>query len=370
MTGISYAKSGKLAAACFALMIAILCMSGAFLRASAADGETSGTLTLWCVKDDDIVSGMEWHLYRVGHREKDDYIFEGDFADCRPTLGDRTQPMLKWDAETVADAGNTLKIMSIAEEIPERANGETDARGALTFPALENGLYLVWGETLQRGDTTYIPGALFFEMNGADTALLNAYPKIIIRTRDDHDVRYSVRKVWQNDENQEWNRAVSIVAERYRNNQLYDEVTLSEANNWTFSWSDSDANEWFVREKIIPENYSVTYKNNQTQYLIVNTYEGETSVTTTAVSAVTTESVTTAAVTNAGSTTASGSRTTSETLAVRPSTQTQTVTTTVRTAENKVPQTGQLWWPVPALAGGGLLLTGIGIALRKKEDDE
>lgn len=364
MTGASITNNGKIAAVCLALVMALWCMAGTFMSASAE--ENAGSLMLWCVKDDDIVSGMNWHLYRVGHREKDDYVFEGDFADCRPTLGDQSKPMLQWDAETVADAGNTLKIMSIADQIPARASGKTDARGSLTFPALEDGLYLVWGETLRIGDTTYIPSALFFEMNGADTALLNAYPKIVIRTRDDSDVRYSVRKVWQNDESQEWNRTVSIIAERYRNNQLYDEVTLSEENDWTFVWSDSDENEWFVREKVIPAHYTVTYKDNHTQYLIVNTYEGETSVTTTAASVTTTDTAAATTNTIASSTTASGSRSTTETLAIRPSTTTHTVTS----VENKVPQTGQLWWPVPALAGGGVLLIGIGAALRKKEDDE
>ncbi|MCR4644606.1 MAG: LPXTG cell wall anchor domain-containing protein [Oscillospiraceae bacterium] len=50
-------------------------------------------------------------------------------------------------------------------------------------------------------------------------------------------------------------------------------------------------------------------------------------------------------------------------------TTTQTVTTTDVTSKgDDLPQTGQLWWPVPILAGGGLLLFGAGLYLRKKKD--
>ncbi len=39
--------------------------------------------------------------------------------------------------------------------------------------------------------------------------------------------------------------------------------------------------------------------------------------------------------------------------------------------EQNLPQTGQLWWPVPVLACGGLLLFAIGMALnRRREPDE
>lgn len=34
-----------------------------------------------------------------------------------------------------------------------------------------------------------------------------------------------------------------------------------------------------------------------------------------------------------------------------------------------LPQTGMLWWPVPVLAGIGLLLLTVGMARRKREDD-
>ena len=267
-------KSKRIRAVLCTLAIVLWFAAGLLVHVNIAFAEEqTGSLTLWCVKDDDIVSGMHWQIYRVGHRAEDDYVFEGDFAGYRATLGDKDKPMLEWDADTVAAAGEALKYKTIADEIPFDAEGKTNGKGALTFDGLENGLYLVWGDVMKVGKTTYIPSAIFFEMNGEDAAVLNAYPKIILHTLGEEELNYSVRKVWQNDENQPWNRAVSITVERYRDNRFYDTITLGQSNDWTFAWEDSDEHVWFVYEREIPPNYTVSYTNNHTQYLIVNTFE-------------------------------------------------------------------------------------------------
>lgn len=81
----------------------------------------------------------------------------------------------------------------------------------------------------------------------------------------------------------------------------------------------------------VPENYGVVYRENETQYVVVNTYnKPETPVTTSSTTV-------TASSTN---NTSSGSE--------------------------KLPQTGQLWWPVPILTACGLIFIFIGIRLRAK----
>ncbi|MBR3630141.1 MAG: hypothetical protein IKN55_06685 [Oscillospiraceae bacterium] len=357
--------------------------------ASAADAE--GTLTLWCVKDEDIVDGMQWRIYRVGHRVKDDYVFEGAFQGYRATLGDKTKPMLDWDAKTVTDAGETLKYKTIVDKIPSRDEGKTDKSGAVTFSGLEDGLYLVWGDWLAKGNTVYIPSAIFFEVQGEDAAVLNAYPKIIVSTLSEEEVNYSVRKIWKNDESQPWNRSVTITVDRYCDGVFVDSVTLSEENDWTFSWKDTESHDWFVYERIIPANYTVAYEENHKQYLIVNTYEPEkdSSSTDTQTTQVTddihTDVQTTVAtedqstetnVTVSTSTDAAQHTTDANGTTVRSTDETRTTTTTTTSTptgtvtEEKAPQTGQLWWPVPILTGGGIVLLGLGMRLSKRDDDE
>jgi len=379
--------------------------AGLLIYDTASAAENAGSLTLWCVKDEDIASDMHWQIYRVGYRVDDDYVFEGDFEGYRATLGDRTKPMLEWDADTVAAAGETLKVKTIVDKIAARDDGYTDAQGAVTFSGLEDGLYLVWGDILKVGDTTYIPSAIFFEMRGDDASVLNAYPKIVLRTLSAESYNYSVRKVWENDEDQPWNRAVSIVVERYRDNEYYDEITLSESNNWSFAWEDEDIHQWFVYEKVIPKGYTVSYRENYTQYLIVNTFDGftddssmtdiqttivtddywtdintttskstddnsteTTSVNTTALHRSDTNTTTNSNhATNSNNTTANNN-TTPKSSTRTMNTQTTSIQTTV--TEEKVPQTGQLWWPVPGLAVGGMLFFGMGLRITKKDDEE
>jgi len=373
-----------LAAICAAAIV-IFCMAGVVFSAFAED--KTGTLTLWCANDDDIVEGMHWRIYRIGHRTANDYVFEGDFAGYRATLGDKSKPMLDWSTETVAAAGEALKRKAIADSIPFRSEGYTDSKGSLSFSGLEKGLYLVCGDVLEKDDVIYIPSALFFEMTGEDTSVLNAYPKIILRRIRSGGSHYSVRKVWDNSEDQTWDENTPITVEIYRDNVLYDEIKLSESNNWTYSWDDKEDHDWFVYERELLGSYTVAYFNNQTQFIIVNTYDSTieppdnppgTTTTTGIVSDITTTSTTAdidADNDNAKNTTTASSdgkgsgkgNTTTASGNKNGSGRTEALTTQ---GDKKLPQTGQLWWPVIPLTCGGVLLLGAGIMLTKKEDDE
>lgn len=364
-------KLHKIAVLFITAALILWCSAGAWMNVLAA--EETGSMTLWCVKDDDIVVGMHWQLYRVGHRESNDYVFEGDFEKYRPTLGDRTKPMLKWDAETVACATEALKRMTIVNQTAKRAEGFTNSSGSVTFSDLENGLYLVWGDILTVGDITYVPSAIFFEMNGEEASILNAYPKIIQSSLSSSHGWYSCRKVWENDEDQPWNRSVSITVARYRDNVYYDEIELREENDWTYEWEDTTDHIWFVYEISIPDGYTVSYRDNDMQYLIINTFEGESGTGTSDTQTTTTDSTTdetqTTSETDSDTTSSTNQTTTDHTTTTTYSATTTSTSDTTITTE-KVPQTGQLWWPVPALAAGGLLFFGIGVSIRRKNDEE
>ena len=342
--------------------------------------ESKGTLALWCVNEKEIVEGMQWRIYRVGHRNENDYVFEGAFSQYRPTLGDKTKSMLEWKAAEVAAAADTLRVYTILDKIPSIGEGVTDAQGNLNFTGLENGLYLVIGDRLQKGTKIYTPSAIFFEMNGQTEAELNAFPKIVLETLDDKKADYSVKKVWLNDKNQPPDLDTFITCEIYCDSVLHETVRLDQSNDWTYEWSDKADHQWLVKEKVIPQNYTVTYQDNHYQYLILNTLntpKDDSSVTdihTTTAPVSTTDTQTTSVTefaTTAVQETGTTPRTTSET--VQTST-TETVTTTVATPTPppgdtpKLPQTGQLWWPVPVLCAGGLSLFAAGAWLRKKDE--
>lgn len=45
------------------------------------------------------------------------------------------------------------------------------------------------------------------------------------------------------------------------------------------------------------------------------------------------------------------------------------MTNTRPSEPSKLPQTGMLWWPVPALVCGGLLLIVAGLVVRRRQGD-
>ncbi len=305
--------------------------------------------------------------------------------------------MLEWNADTVASAAETLRTYAILDKIPVRGQGETNDKGNLNFSGLEDGLYLVIGDTLKKGTKTYIPSAIFFEMNGQQEAYLNSFPKIILETLDKQTAEYSVKKVWLNDKNQPPDESTYITCELYRDGELKETVRLDESNGWLYQWSDQTGHEWLVKEKEIPKNYTVAYKGNHTQYLIVNTYErprddsSSTDEHTTPASTTTTDDQAvdkqTTVATGKSTTAVRETGTTAKYSTNRPPSQTnppQTYTTVVSpppggdtpgnppgdtpgNPPEKLPQTGQLWWPVPILGGAGLLLIAIGAKLRRKD---
>ncbi|MBR3045155.1 MAG: Cna B-type domain-containing protein [Oscillospiraceae bacterium] len=303
--------------------------------AAAADDKA---ITLTCRQDDTILTGMEWTLYRIGTRHGAEIEFVPELSAYSMDLGDLS-------ADAVDTAAKTIESYIAAVNLPPAAQGQTDASGELTFSGLGNGLYLAAGKTLQVGNTMYYPTTLLLEVNNAGTGLnYDAYPKFYYTDVSSESRRYTVRKVWVDDDDSAHARPQNVTVDLYKDGAIADTVTLSAENDWEYRWDTLDVqSEWLVAEREIPVDYEVMIDYNQSQFLIRNTYHHsqETEVTTTP------PAVTTA------------------TTATTPPPQ---ITTT---APEKLVQTGQLWWPVLPLSLGGVVLIGAGISMRsgKKKDE-
>lgn len=358
----------RIAACIPALVLVLFCLAG---LGASADDTGGGTLHLFCEQEGVVLDGMDWQIYRVGSRVDNSFRLEGDFKDYPVTLGDPKIPMDQWDVDELGAAAQTLRTYAVLDEIPCLAAGTTNQNGAVDFKGLADGLYLVSGTRLVKGAYTYVPSPLFFEMRGDEVSELNAFPKIVYLTLNEDDAQYTVEKVWANDEHQPWLRTTFITVELYRDGKLSGTVDLNEENGWRYAWSDESGHEWLVKEKVIPPHYTVSVLGTVTQYKIVNTYSdtfddsSEDHQTTTA--PVTTDdiaqdsqttTVTTAVTDGTTGSTPEGSGTTTMT----------TTTTTTTTTEDTLPQTGQLWWPILPLAGGGILLLTLGILSGRKDD--
>ncbi|MGN1403460.1 MAG: Cna B-type domain-containing protein [Ruminococcus sp.] len=356
---------------CSAVLCALgvlLFMSACLLLPAAAD-HAAHSLTLLCRSDDVTLADMQWDIFAVGERSNDNtYKLTGDFADYPVSMEDLS-------ASALQDAADTLENYAIVDQHVPLETKKTDATGSLCFDGLDKGLYLLSGYSKVVGNTRYIPSAVLIEISDADSSLdLLSYPKF--RKKElptSNNSSFSVTKVWLHDENAVYDRPATLKIALYCDREFEREIVLDESNNWTYSWSADSLSEWRVKEIEVPDNYTVVYRFNEVQYLVINSFSTVRSSTVTPPS--TEELITTSDLTTELTTQSSAQgQTTASVTASGSGSISATVSTVVTLSSGggsggtntKLPQTGQLWWPVPVLAAAGLILIVVGVKLHGK----
>lgn len=82
----------------------------------------------------------------------------------------------------------------------------------------------------------------------------------------------SVKKVWADDNNKKGNRPDSVSVTLYNGDEAVEKVTLSEKNNWTYSWEDLDGSgNWSVLETGKVKGYTPSYSAKDGVITITNT---------------------------------------------------------------------------------------------------
>lgn len=81
----------------------------------------------------------------------------------------------------------------------------------------------------------------------------------------------TVTKLWKNDDAA--NRPSSITINVLNNGEVSSQITLSEANDWTYSWKTSSGN-WDVEEVNVPAGYTSSVSQSGNDFTITNTYTG------------------------------------------------------------------------------------------------
>ena len=395
-------------------MITVLSVLSLIIPRNVLADSNDKSLTLTCVSGDTVLPGMEWKLYKVGVRTSDNqnFVQTDEFSGLQVNMR-RVTP------DSIQKVAQTFQAYAIVSGIQPLQVGTTDEYGEVQFSGLDAGLYLISGKLLKIGSNYYQPTTNLIELKEDDSELkYDAYPKSEYEVKNAQPRAHIVYKEWLDDEEHLENRPEYVEVVIYKDEEYYDTIRLSEENNWRYRWVDSTGtSSWITMEKNPPAHYEVNIEYNE-NYRIQNSYVDE-PFTTTTVSAesttTTTTTVTTASVENTGvsrtrtttgavsnetvttTTTATTSinsgavtETNNTTTSSRSTTTTtKTTTTTTRTTsggkttaknENlnydnkgnpKLPQTGQLWWPVIPLSIGGVLFVGAGFAMRtrKKSDD-
>ncbi len=302
------------------------------------DISREATLVLSYQSEGKKLENVSFQLYRVADMSDSiRFTLAGDFKAYPVQVNNL-------DSSGWAAAAQTLATYAKADGISPLKEGKTDKEGLLDFGKLQTGLYLIVGETVKQGNKTYttapsllsLPGLLEDDTWNYD---LTVNPKSSVHTSHTpggggdrpgpSTVQRSVVKVWK-DNGFEQQRPSEIKVWLLRDGTRYDSVTLNANNYWRYTWEDLNSSfDWSVLEESVPNGYSVTYAVGNRVLTITNTYtiprtpdnppDGEEEIL----------------------------------LPDMPEPEAEA-------PEEKLPQTGLLWWPVPVMAVLGLLLFSAG----------
>ena len=215
-------------------------------------------------------SGLEIALYRVSSVTKDyTYPLVPGFSPSGIDLSSyETQEGWK-------TARTTLNSFITAKNLPADQKKKTGSAGEVSFTGLEPGFYFVkWTKNeTEKAIAGFEPTLLLLPdltKDGTWNYEITAKPKPGKVTVN----KYRVTKVWNGGSA---SRRTPVEVKIYKNGALYQNVTLSEDNTWTYTWEDTDKNaEFTVAEDPVPKSYkvSVTQSADGATFTITNKYSG------------------------------------------------------------------------------------------------
>lgn len=331
-----------------ALLCAFICMAGFAVPALAYTAiDTGKTASLTIVYGEKkAIPNASFQLYKVADvSDRGKYILSEDFEKYSVSL--EGLDSAGWRA-----AAETLSAYAQRDELKALRSGVTDSQGYLTFSNLDVALYLVVGQKIKTGSYTYTPAPMLVQLPNTDEKDqwvydVTASPKYEEEYMpegggggndggdDDDTITRRVLKVW-NDEGQRAKRPDNIVVQLLRDGRVFDRVTLSEENHWRHTWEDLDDDYvWQVVERKAPDGYTVSVSREGITFVITNTLSRNKVPSTKSTVNIPDEEV---------------------------------PLSSGRQRDSVLPQTGMLWWPVPLLACGGVLLFMCGWVRKRNEE--
>lgn len=302
---------GKAVGLLFGILLGVICIPQTARAYTRIDTEQETSLTLQYAFEH-----VEFRMYRVADiSETARYTLTDSFAKYPIELSET-------DSEGWRSLAVTLDGYVQRDQIEPLVQGRTDAAGMLQFTGLRTGLYLVVGEAFASGNYEYAPTTFLLSLPElTENDVWDYHPTVLPKDEQEaKKTQYRAVKIWK-DTGYEKKRPEKITAQLLKDGKIYDEAVLNEENGWQYTWSDLDVtSRWTVTEKEADKNYTVLVSKEGTSFLITNRYKPA--------------------------------------IPGKPGGNTS----------SKLPQTGQLWWPVTVLALAGVLLVIVGICIRKNKE--
>lgn len=401
-------KAGKsLCSLAVALLLMVSVCMTAFAAGAELDLSRKGSISVTLLESEGEhvpIPGGTFELHQVADIQITDsqlgYVPTQEYAGSRIDLNDLQADGL---AEHLAAYTEQKQLVGIVLT--------ADKAGRVRFENLKLGLYLVMQKGEISGYYKIAPFLVSIPMTDADGSSwlydVDASPKTEIQKAPDPSddfTKISVRKVWSDD----GAHPQSIAVQLLKNGEVFDTAVLNDENGWEKEWTELEAGcRWNVVEKDVPQGYRVSYTEENNSIIITNTKEPEIPKDPTELTVIKVwegEGIHPAAVT-VELWNGTGLYDTAELSEQNGWTYRWTglpqnaqwslreiavpegytvsysvngSTITVKNTKSEIPpkedppsliQTGQLNWPVPVLAGVGILLLAAGWIMRKRYEE-
>ena len=382
-------RTWRTAALCLLLCLGLMrtAAQASYPYPAITDRETPCSLTL-----DMGAPGVTVRVYRAAEVTEDvRFVLTGDFAGYNVDLDGLTST--GW-----ASLAQTLRGYVFLDGIQPLRTGVSDETGRLTFSDLPVGLYLVDGERIaSTEDDGYRQPAPFMiclpnweQSTDPETGTVSggwqynvaARPKYT--TLDGETVMRRVLKVWN--DGGSISRPAQISVTLLKDGEPYETVDLNAENNWRYAWDELDGNsDWQIVESSGSGGYTVSVSLQGVTFVVTNSYSPPPPVNPPGGPPDGTSD-------NPPDTPnapppvppppdevledpevplASQEPEPDMEEPVEPEDPDEIVLEDPEVPLASLPQTGQLWWPVPMLAMGGMISLLLGLIWnRRSQDDE
>ncbi len=347
------------------LLIALILALALFDKASyayssaAIDTSRKGSLTVTHYSvDEEFKENVTSHIYLVATiDENGQYTLTDEFKGCfeDPNIFNNGYDYDEWKSSVNYNSASDSDILLdyiVTNDIEEVANGVSDAEGKTYYKDLTLGIYYVLSDKLVEDEFThtfvnFVYPVPILEKDEASAAFVANYnpsasPKKS-KTKNDVLVHCSVLKRWE-DAGYENMRPASVTFNIYCDGEFMETVTLSSENNWYYEWQKQGLYTFTVEEVAVAAGYTgkieIFQDGHDAYYVCTNTYTPPEIPETPSETPETPQTP--------------GIPDLPEVLgAIRD--------LPAVLGARRLPQTGQLWWPIPILVIVGVILIVRGI---------
>lgn len=310
----------RITAVLLSVMAMFLLLPMQALAAGSIDLGHAHSLTVTAVYAQNPISGIQFDAYLISTVDEcgeltviDRYRDFAEDLDIRGKNDDSWRAM----AQTLA------REIMLDDTLKPSRSAVTDADGVAKFADIPMGLYLIMGSGVEKDGYVYSTTPFFVMLPEQDMSSNTWNYRVVANAKPGREpvkADFEVIKIWKDDCHKD-RRPKSITINLICDGGVYDTITLPHNGTWSYTWKNLETNhQWTVTENRENGYQKPDVQQEGNIFIVTNTCN-------------------------------------------QPAKPTEP-------GKPTLPQTGQLWWPVPVLIAAGLLFVVIGLIRRRGIADE